>query len=66
VAQHLREWLRLTTYIDAKGLPLPSSVHASDVQEYIAQRPGGRSAPRLRLSGLGTDAEHAFVNEKTN
>ena len=49
VADHLREWLRLTTYFDTKGLPLPSSVHASDVQEYIAQRPGGRSAPRLRF-----------------
>ena len=32
VADHLREWLRLTTYFDTKGLPLPSSVHASDVQ----------------------------------
>lgn len=49
VADHLREWLRLTMYFDAKGLPLPSSVLASDVQEYIAQRPGGRSAPRLRF-----------------
>jgi|SRR5882672_3122272 len=49
VADHLREWLRLTTYFDTKGVPLPTSVRASDVQEYIAQRPGGRSAPRLRF-----------------
>ena len=49
VADHLREWLRLTMYFDTKGLPLPSSVLAPDVQEYIAQRPGGRSAPRLRF-----------------
>jgi hypothetical protein len=49
VADHLREWLRVTTYFDTKGVPLPSSVYASDVQAYIAQRPGGRSAPRLRF-----------------
>jgi hypothetical protein len=49
VADHLREWLRLATYFDTKGWPLPSSVHASNVQQYIAQRPGGRSAPRLRF-----------------
>ncbi|MEP7307665.1 MAG: site-specific integrase [Acidobacteriota bacterium] len=49
VADHLREWLRLTTYFDTKGVPLPSGVRASAVQDYIAQRPGGRSAPRLRF-----------------
>ena len=49
VADHLREWLRLATYFDAQGMTLPSSVYAREVQEYVAQRRGGRSAPRLRF-----------------
>lgn len=49
VADHLREWLRLATYFDARGIGLPASVHAAELQEYVKQRPGGRSAPRLRF-----------------
>lgn len=49
VADHVREWLRLTTYFEARGVALPSSVHASEVQQYVAQRRGGRSATRLRF-----------------
>jgi hypothetical protein len=29
VAQHAREWLRLTTYLQKRGLPLPLSVFAA-------------------------------------
>jgi len=49
VADHLCEWLRLTTYFDTREMALPSSVHAPEVEQYVAQRPGGRSAPRLRF-----------------
>jgi integrase len=49
VADHLREWLRLTRYFEARGMALPSSVHAGEVQQYVAQRQGGRSATRLRF-----------------
>ena len=49
IAGHLREWLQLTTYFDSRGIALPSSVHASEVQLYVAQRRGGRSATRLRF-----------------
>ena len=36
VAQHLREWVRFTIYVDAHGGALPSSVHAPEVQAYLA------------------------------
>lgn len=48
IAQHLREWLRLTLYFDARGMSLPSSVHAPEVQEYLAQRLPDGSASRQR------------------
>ena len=49
IAGHLREWLRLTTHFESMGIALPSSVHDREVQQYVAQRRGGRSAPRLRF-----------------
>jgi len=48
VAQHLREWLRLALYCDARGIVLPSSVHAPEVQAYLAQRLPHGSASRRR------------------
>jgi hypothetical protein len=48
VAQHLREWVRLTIYFDARGVLLPSSVHAPAVQAYLAQRLPHGSASRRR------------------
>ena len=33
VAQHLREWLRFTTDCDARGIVLPQTVHAREVQD---------------------------------
>ena len=49
VAQHLREWVRLTIYVDAHGGALPSSVHAPEVQAYLAQRLPHGSASRRRF-----------------
>jgi len=49
VAQHLREWMRLTIYFDARAVLLPSSVHAPAVQEYLAQRLPHGSASRRRV-----------------
>jgi integrase len=48
VAQHLHEWLQLTRYFDTRGLLLPTSVHAPEVQEYLAQRLPHGSASRRR------------------
>jgi integrase len=49
VAQHLREWVRLTIYVDAHGGVLPSSVHAPETQAYLAQRLPHGSASRRRF-----------------
>lgn len=49
VAQHLREWVRFTIYVDAQGGALPSSVHAPEVQAYLAQRLTHGSASRRRF-----------------
>jgi integrase len=49
VAQHLHEWLQLTRYFDARGLALPSSVHAPEVQAYLGQRLPHGSASRRRV-----------------
>lgn len=49
VAQHLREWLRLTIDFDGRGNSLPSSVHALVVQTYLAQRLPHGSASRQRV-----------------
>jgi hypothetical protein len=48
MAQHLREWLRFTADCDARGIALPQTVHAPEVQEYVARRLSARereSAP---------------------
>lgn len=66
IAQHLREWLRLAIYFDTRGIPLPWSVRAVEVQEYVAQRlPHGSASRRrfLRASArifLETDARGQF------
>jgi len=49
VRDHLHEWLRFTGYLDARGLPLPTSVHAGPVQDYCAGCGSGRSASRGRF-----------------
>ena len=49
VRDHVHEWLRFTRYLEARGLPLPASVHAADVHDYIAGRLPGRSASRGRF-----------------
>jgi len=49
VADHLREWLRLTTYFDTRDLLLPSSVRAPEVQTYVAQRVPHASDSRVRF-----------------
>jgi integrase len=49
VAQHLREWLRFTAYCDARGIALPQTVHAREVQEYVARRLPRGSASRRRF-----------------
>jgi integrase len=66
VKSHLQEWLRFTTYLDARGLVLPSSIWVPDVQAYVAQRLPHGSASRLRFVRasvrifLETDACGAF------
>jgi integrase len=66
VAQHLREWLRFTSYLDARGLVLPSDVRAPEVQTYVAHRIPRGSASRIRFVRaavrifLETDAEGNF------
>jgi integrase/recombinase XerD len=49
IANHVREWLRLTTYFDAHDLSLPSSVGGPDVRAYVAQRVAHKSASRTRF-----------------
>jgi hypothetical protein len=49
IAQHLREWLRLTIHFDAGGRSLPTSVHAPEVQAYLAQRLPHGSPSRQRV-----------------
>src|SRR5437667_3657526 len=49
IADHVREWLRFTTYFDAHGLSLPSRVGEADVQVYVAKRVAHRSASRGRF-----------------
>lgn len=49
IAPHLREWLRLTIDFDARGLALPASVRASEVQAYLAQRLQHGSPSRQRV-----------------
>ena len=49
LAQHLREWLRLTLALDARGRALPAIVHAPEVQAYLAQRLPHGSPSRQRV-----------------
>lgn len=49
VADHILQWLRFTSYFDARGLPLPLDVHAPEVEAYVAQIQVHRSASRLRF-----------------
>ena len=49
VRDHVHEWLRFTRYLEARGLPLPASVHAATVHDYVAGRLPGRSASRGRF-----------------
>jgi hypothetical protein len=65
MAQHLREWLRFTADCDARGIALPETVHAREVQEYVARRLPRGSASRCRFVRasvrifLETDADGA-------
>jgi integrase len=64
--QHLREWLRFTADCDARGIALPQTVHAREVQDYIARRLPRGSASRRRFVRasvrifLETDADGVF------
>jgi hypothetical protein len=49
ITQHLHEWLQLTSYFDARGIALPSSVGAPEVQQYLVQRLPHGSASRRRV-----------------
>ncbi len=66
VEQHLREWLRFTVDCDARGIALPRTVHAREVQEYVARRLPQGSASRRRFVRasvrifLETDADGGF------
>jgi hypothetical protein len=66
VEQHLREWLRFTADCDARGIALPQTVRAREVQEYVARRLPRGSASRRRFVRasvrifLETDADGAF------
>ena len=48
IRNYLHEWLRFACHLEARGLPLPASVHADSVQDYLAVRLPGRSASRGR------------------
>ena len=66
MAQHLREWLRFTADFDARGCALPTTVHARDVEAYVARRLPRGSASRRRFVRasvrifLETDADGVF------
>ena len=66
MAQHLREWLRFTADFDARGCALPRTVHARDVEAYVARRLPHGSASRRRFVRasvrifLETDADGVF------
>ena len=48
-AQHLREWLRVTRYLQAQELQLPLALDAPEVAQYVADRVIGLSASRRRF-----------------
>ena len=45
-AQHLREWLRVTHYLQEQELRLPLALKAPEVEQYVADRVVGLSASR--------------------
>jgi hypothetical protein len=47
-AEHVREWLRFTTYLQRSGLALPCDSREADVQAYVVQRL--RACGRRQLS----------------
>ena len=49
VADHILQWLRFTSYFDARGLQLPQDVRAPEVATYLEQIDVHRSASRLRF-----------------
>jgi integrase len=66
MAQHLREWLRFTADCDARGIAVPQTVHAPEVEAYVARRLPRGSASRRRFVRasvrifLETDADGTF------
>ena len=48
-AQHLREWLRVTHYLQEQGLTLPLALDAPQVGRYVADRIVGLGASRTRF-----------------
>lgn len=48
-AQHLREWLRVTHYLQERGLQLPLALDAPEVTQYVAGRVVGLGASRTRF-----------------
>jgi len=50
IAQHVREWLRFTAYLETHGVPLPPDSRTPEVQEYLVQRlQPCQSASRARV-----------------
>jgi integrase len=49
VADHILQWLRFTSYFDARGLQLPVDVQAPEMEAYVGQIELHRSASRLRF-----------------
>lgn len=48
-AQHLREWLRVTRYLQAQELRLPLALDDPEVAQYVTDRVRGLSASRTRF-----------------
>ena len=48
-AQHLREWLRVTRYLQEQELRLPLALKTPEVEQYVADRVVGLSASRTRF-----------------
>ena len=48
-AQHLREWLRVTRYLQARKLRLPLALDAPEVARYVTDRVVGLGASRTRF-----------------
>ncbi len=48
-AQHLREWLRVTHFLQKHGLRLPLALDTPEVAQYVADRVVGLGASRTRF-----------------